>query len=121
VVEGSAPVKVRWTLNGQPLGSHRRMNALSLGDSGSVLTVPALDGEHSGNITCIAENFAGNASYTAFLNVTGNMTHTHVHTITLKTSHLNRNNSKRLICLNFNYLNTLKLTLNDFIHLSVQI
>jgi hypothetical protein len=50
------------------------MNQLSLGDSGSVLSVPSLDGEHSGNITCIAENVAGNATYTAFLNVTGNNT-----------------------------------------------
>jgi Immunoglobulin I-set domain len=77
VVEGSAPVKVRWTLNGQPLAPLKRMNALSLGDSGSVLTVPSLDGEHSGNITCIAENFAGYDSYTAFLNVTGNIGNTH--------------------------------------------
>jgi len=83
VVEGSAPVKVRWTLNGFPLAPLRRMNALSLGDSGSVLTVPMLDGEHSGNITCIAENVAGNASFTAFLNITGNNTqntNTHLHT-----------------------------------------
>ncbi|CAB3363290.1 Hypothetical predicted protein [Cloeon dipterum] len=77
VVEGSPPVRVRWTLNDQPLVSVRHMKVMSLGDSGSVLAVERLDTEHVGFLTCIAENHVGSAEHSAFLNVSGKQQQRH--------------------------------------------
>jgi hypothetical protein len=71
VVDGDKPIAISWLLDGSPVGPHMRMSSLSLGDTGSVLTIPSLTGDHAGIVACVATNMAGTSEHSAVLNVNG--------------------------------------------------
>ncbi|KAF4517358.1 hypothetical protein B566_EDAN018819 [Ephemera danica] len=69
IVDGDRPVAISWLLDGSPVSPHMRMTAVSLGDSGSVLAIPSLTGDHAGVVACVASNIAGTSEHSAELKV----------------------------------------------------
>lgn len=65
------PIKFSWLLNGRDVKDVIGVNIGSFGKKTSFLGIDALSEEQAGNYTCIAENHAGSASYTATLIVKG--------------------------------------------------
>lgn len=71
VVDGDKPITVLWTLNNVKVSPLMGITTVSLGNSGSILTIPAVTYEHIGTFTCVAENAAGIATFSSQLSVTG--------------------------------------------------
>lgn len=71
VSSGDMPIKFSWLLNGRDVKDDLGINIGSFGKKTSFLGMDALSEEQAGNYTCIAENQAGSASYTATLIVKG--------------------------------------------------
>lgn len=68
---GDLPVHLKWLQNGIPVTPATGIDVVMVGKKVSVLTIDTILEHHSGNYTCVAENSAGSASYTAELIVNG--------------------------------------------------
>jgi len=71
VVQGDRPLELSWWFDGIQISEDRTDISMISGKKSTMLTIDSLSGEHSGNYTCMARNFAGTAEYTAQLFVTG--------------------------------------------------
>ncbi|KRT85355.1 Immunoglobulin, partial [Oryctes borbonicus] len=71
VNKGDNPIFIEWFLNSQPVGFVGGVNVNSVGRKVSVLTIDAVQAEHSGKYTCKATNWAGSAYYTTGLTING--------------------------------------------------
>lgn len=70
--KGDLPfTKFVWLHNGRPIFSHLGILTNKIGDRISLLTIPSVRDEHSGDFTCFVENNAGHVNYTARLYVNG--------------------------------------------------
>ncbi|XP_032672566.1 Down syndrome cell adhesion molecule-like protein Dscam2 isoform X18 [Odontomachus brunneus] len=67
VVEGDAPLKLRWTLNGHAISPHFGISIVDLGGRGAILSIGSVQATHAGTYTCIAENLAGRHELSADL------------------------------------------------------
>lgn len=77
VIEGDAPLKLRWTLNGHGISPHSGIAILDLGGRGAILSIGSVKASHAGSYNCIAENLAGRHELSADLIVNG----AHLHDI----------------------------------------
>jgi len=71
VSAGDLPIKISWMKDGQPL-SNELGASISTNDFTSFLAFTQVSRKHNGNYTCIAENPATKANYTAAMMVQGN-------------------------------------------------
>ncbi|XP_068899418.1 cell adhesion molecule Dscam1 isoform X14 [Tenebrio molitor] len=68
VTKGDFPIKIRWTLNNQPLSDFDSI-AIMNNKRASQLTIESAQDHHVGEYRCIAENKAGVTEFSAHLNV----------------------------------------------------
>lgn len=72
ISKGDAPLEIHWEFNGltlpKELGTYSKVSERS-----SVLVLPSVTHNQSGNYTCIAKNIAGTTSYTTGLKIIGNL------------------------------------------------
>lgn len=72
VPTGDSPMKIKWYLNGKQIIHHLKgVNIASFGNQGSILNINSVEPHHRGEYTCVAENAAGKAKYSAVLDVKG--------------------------------------------------
>jgi Immunoglobulin domain len=71
VAKGDLPLEVRWLFKGKPISSILRIMITKIGDKSSLLSIPSVSAEHIGQYTCLASNRAGEAKFSADLNVKG--------------------------------------------------
>lgn len=69
--KGDLPLTIRWLHNKRPILSHLGILTNKIGDRISLLTIPSVKDQNSGDYTCLAENAAGIIDYTAKLYVNG--------------------------------------------------
>lgn len=84
VSKGDKPLKITWNFHGEELSSHMGITTTKIGDRSSVLTITSVMAAHSGNYTCMAQNAAGTASYTAMVHVNGTHTANFLHGLSLQ-------------------------------------
>lgn len=77
--KGDLPLTIKWLHNSRPLFSHLGVLTNKIGDRISLLTIPSVKGQNSGDYTCVVQNIGGQVNYTARLYVNGE-SHTHTHT-----------------------------------------
>lgn len=65
------PVKFSWMFNGTPITNHLSIVVAPYGKKTSLLSIESVDESHIGNYTCIANNRAGAATFSAELLVKG--------------------------------------------------
>lgn len=68
---GDLPINITWFLNGKNVRAIEDIITSNLGKRVSSLAIDTVGAKHAGNFTCLAQNEAGNASYTAELIVNG--------------------------------------------------
>ena len=73
LARGDLPVTFTWLKDGRPFSGD--LQVTNVDDFSSLLTFANLRSHHSGNYTCLAENVAGKATYTAEITVKGTPTH----------------------------------------------
>lgn len=72
VLEGDYPFELSWAVNDEPRDVFKPgVSVVKIGTKTSLLSIDNTDYIHRGNYTCNVMNHAGNASYTASLNVHG--------------------------------------------------
>ena len=71
IIEGDAPVDIRWDVLAQSHASVSGITTTKFGAKSSVLQIDSLDASHSGNYTCTASNKAGTVRHSAQLTVVG--------------------------------------------------
>lgn len=71
IAGGDLPLEVSWTLNGRPLEPYLEIITQKMGKRINSLIIDSVSAKHAGNYTCIAENAAGLAQYSAELMVIG--------------------------------------------------
>lgn len=71
VPDGDLPLSIVWTVNGKNLKEYPEINIAKVGKRSSILSVESVSYEHAGNITCIANNSAGESHFTTELLVNG--------------------------------------------------
>lgn len=71
VMKGDTPLSLKWLFNGRHLEVDGDVKITSMGDRVSALTIPSVEGKHSGEYSCIADNPAGHAKHQAHLKVNG--------------------------------------------------
>lgn len=64
-------MSVKWLLNDYHLPAHLNIATTKFTRHTHVLAIESVTADHAGNYTCIAENWAGKAEYTAPLIVNG--------------------------------------------------
>lgn len=69
--KGDLPLTIKWLHNGHPIYSQLGVITNKIGDRISLLTIPSVKDQNSGNYTCVAENRGGKSNYTASLYVNG--------------------------------------------------
>ncbi|XP_039227468.1 Down syndrome cell adhesion molecule-like protein Dscam2 isoform X4 [Drosophila yakuba] len=70
VLKGDLPLKIHWTLNGEPVATGvDGLTVMQLSQRTSYLSADALGAKHRGSYSCVAENQAGQATYSANLQV----------------------------------------------------
>lgn len=65
------PINITWTLNGRSITEFDGIDAGTTKSRTSQLTIESVQAHHSGEYTCLAQNFAGTDHYSSFLNVNG--------------------------------------------------
>lgn len=75
VHKGDLPLNITWLHNNKPSGYKDDITISKAGKKVTTLTIDNVNGDHSGNYTCVAQNKAGEATYTAELFVNGKFTH----------------------------------------------
>lgn len=74
VARGDEPIKISWTLNGQPLPqTSGSVNVVNVGAKTSLLALTGVNHHSDGEYRCWAKNPAGAASYAANLTVYGKL------------------------------------------------
>lgn len=68
---GDLPINITWFLNDRNVREFDDIATVTLGKRGSSLTIESVSGKHAGKYTCLAQNQAGNSSYTDELIVNG--------------------------------------------------
>lgn len=74
VSKGDKPLQIGWRFGGQANGSSAlpaEIRAEMFGDNANILTIGAVMPQHRGLYVCTAKNAAGDANYTARLDVYG--------------------------------------------------
>lgn len=71
VKEGDLPITIKWLLNDKELELYPEMSTMPAGRRGSILSIESISHAHAGKYTCVAKNPAGEADYSAELNVNG--------------------------------------------------
>lgn len=72
VLKGDLPLKIHWTLNGEPVKTGvDGFMVMQLNTRTSYLSVDTLEAKHRGSYSCVAQNLAGKAIYSAELQVNG--------------------------------------------------
>lgn len=72
VPTGDSPIKIKWYLNGKQIIHHLKGVAItSFGSQASILNINSVEPHHRGEYTCVAENPAGKAKFSARLDVNG--------------------------------------------------
>lgn len=71
IAGGDLPLEVSWTLNGRPLEAYLEIITQKLGKRINNLIIDSVSEKHAGNYSCIAENAAGSAEFSAELMVIG--------------------------------------------------
>ncbi|XP_070134570.1 cell adhesion molecule Dscam1 isoform X20 [Drosophila bipectinata] len=70
VLKGDLPLKIHWTLNGEPVKTGvDGFMVVQMNSRTSYLSVDALEAKHRGSYSCVAQNSAGKAIYSAELQV----------------------------------------------------
>lgn len=69
--KGDLPLTIKWLHNGRAIFSHLGVLTNKIGDRISLLTIPSVKDQNSGNYTCVAENAGGKTNYTSTLYVNG--------------------------------------------------
>lgn len=73
IIKGDFPLSIRWSMNGKQLRGDGGISVVLVNKRLSTISVESVSAEHVGNYTCLAENPAGNDSFTAVLNVNGTL------------------------------------------------
>lgn len=68
---GDLPINITWLLNGQNVREIEDIITSSFGKRGSSLGIDSVSRKHAGTYTCLAQNQAGNSSYSAELILNG--------------------------------------------------
>uniref|UniRef100_A0A6P4EMI3 Down syndrome cell adhesion molecule-like protein Dscam2 isoform X47 n=1 Tax=Drosophila rhopaloa TaxID=1041015 RepID=A0A6P4EMI3_DRORH len=72
VLKGDLPLQIHFTLNGEPVETGvNGFSVMQLNQRASYLNVDALEAKHRGSYSCVAQNQAGRAIYSADLQVNG--------------------------------------------------
>lgn len=71
--KGDLPLTIKWLHNGRTIFSHLGVLTNKIGDRISLLTIPSVKDQNTGNYTCVAENAGGKTNYTAHLYVNGEL------------------------------------------------
>lgn len=71
VTTGDLPLAIEWLFNGQPINELDDIIVAKISKRASALSIESVAARHAGNYTCLGQNAAGNASYTAELLVNG--------------------------------------------------
>lgn len=71
VAKGDLPLKIRWLHNDLPIFSHLGVLTSKIGDRISLLTIESVKAANVGNYTCMANNKAGQSSFSAELFING--------------------------------------------------
>nr|NP_001036476.1 down syndrome cell adhesion molecule 1, isoform BH [Drosophila melanogaster]ABI31027.1 down syndrome cell adhesion molecule 1, isoform BH [Drosophila melanogaster] len=70
VLKGDLPLRIHWTLNGEPVATGvNGFTVMQLNQRTTYLSVDALEAKHRGSYSCVAQNQAGEAIYSADLQV----------------------------------------------------
>nr|CAD7393258.1 unnamed protein product [Timema cristinae] len=71
--QGDRPFNITWRKDARSLGpaADEWINVSDYAPFSSILTINSVTSSHSGNFTCVVDNQAGTAEYTAHLSVTG--------------------------------------------------
>lgn len=69
--KGDLPLNIKWLHNKMPIFSHLGVVTNRIGDRISLLTIPLVSDQNSGEYTCLAENAAGISEHTTHLYVNG--------------------------------------------------
>lgn len=72
VSKGDTPLKLEWRFNGRNASAVTTIKTVEIGEKINVMVIPEVTAFHAGDYTCIAQNRAGVANYTATLMVNGN-------------------------------------------------
>lgn len=71
VHKGDLPITFSWLHNNVSVRYRNGVGVSNIGSKNSMLTIDSVTDEHSGFYTCVAQNEAGTARYSAELNVNG--------------------------------------------------
>lgn len=69
--KGDLPINFSWLHNNISVGYKNGISISKMGNKITMLAIDSVTDQHSGTYTCLAENKAGIASYSAKLNVNG--------------------------------------------------
>uniref|UniRef100_A0A6P7G315 Down syndrome cell adhesion molecule homolog n=1 Tax=Diabrotica virgifera virgifera TaxID=50390 RepID=A0A6P7G315_DIAVI len=73
VSKGDFPIKIKWTLNNRTTNEYDGVVIANTNKKVSQLTIESAQAHHSGEYVCVAENNAGTAKQSAYLNVNGSI------------------------------------------------
>lgn len=71
IKDGDLPISFEWLLNDKSIDTDVEISIMPVGKRGSILSFDAVSHVHAGTYTCVARNQAGEATYSAVLNVNG--------------------------------------------------
>lgn len=71
VTKGDLPIKIYWRLNNKDILDFGGISAINPNKRASQLTIESVQAHHTGEYKCLAENRAGIAEFSTFLNVKG--------------------------------------------------
>lgn len=77
VTKGDFPIRMYWMLNGQSLNDFNDIVTSNTNKRVSQVTIESAKAHHLGEYTCIAENSAGIAQHSAYLNINGILNSAH--------------------------------------------
>lgn len=69
--KGDLPVNITWYLNDVPANTVNGIVVSYVGKKMSTLSIDSVQAEHAGRYTCLVQNSAGRASFSADLHVNG--------------------------------------------------
>lgn len=71
ISKGDVPINITWTLNGRSINVFDGIDIGNTKRRTSQLTIESAQAHHSGEYMCLAQNSAGIARYSSFLNING--------------------------------------------------